>query len=64
MKSFSCRRIISMLDEQARTLQLVHPRFDIVDRGAQAPFEARLLVQAELPLLRDDGDEMRLVLLQ
>jgi hypothetical protein len=45
-------------------MQLIHARFDIVDRGAKPPLKARFFVKAKLALLFDDGGEMPLVLPQ
>lgn len=45
-------------------MQLIDPRFDIVDGIAQAAFETGLLIQPDTNFLFDDGAKMRLVLRQ
>ena len=44
-------------------MELIDPRFDVVNGGAKAAFKARLLVQAKLPFQFDDRQKMRLILL-
>jgi len=51
-------------DQQGRLMELIDPRFDVVDGGTQAAFKTGLLVEAEALLFPDDSDEVRLVLLQ
>ena len=51
-------------DEKSWFMKLIDACLDIVNRSAQAAFEARLFVQTELPLSFDDHFEMRLILLE
>jgi hypothetical protein len=51
-------------DQERLILHLGNARFDFVNRTSQPSLETRLLVEAELPPLFNDGSEMPLIFLQ